>query len=97
MGVNAAPIAVHRGLRPKMAAGENHHALHSKGSAVLQAIRDGNKHEAEAGYRQEETLSKSIVSALAELGRLSEEMKTKQQSILYRTHRSTLDSRAARS
>jgi hypothetical protein len=62
--------------------GENHHVLHTKGGAVLQNIRDGKKQAAEAGFREEEALSKRIVSALAELRTLAEEMKARNQSIL---------------
>jgi methyl-accepting chemotaxis protein len=62
--------------------GENHNALHTGGGAVIQAIKDGNRHVAEAGFRQEEALSKRIVSTLGELRLLAETMKTKNESIL---------------
>ncbi len=62
--------------------GENHHALHAGGGAVLQAIKDGNRHVAQAGFRQAQLLSKRIVSALGELRLLAEKMKTKNESIL---------------
>ncbi len=62
--------------------GENHHALDAGGGAVLQAIKDGNRHVAQAGFRQAQLLSKRIVSALGELRLLAEKMKTKNESIL---------------
>jgi Chemoreceptor zinc-binding domain len=62
--------------------GENHSALHTGGGAVIQAVKEGNRHVAEAGFRQEEALSKRIVSTLGELRLLAETMKTKNESIL---------------